>query len=251
MAHLQRDRFRKLMFTFAACGIAACGGSSGKTVDSGGGGSDGSGGNTGACAQTTSIARLPACSAAATAQVQLAAGCTPTVDGTLHQEEWSDATCFSIGTGGDVVYAKYAGDAVYLAFSATPACGCGMAFAFDPDGGTTLDGDEFAVDVFDDPFSTTGDRGDAVVSGGTWTMGTAPSGIVTACPGNQPSPVNYEFKVPFAALGLTAGSAHTFRFAVNHPNGGSWPAGLTEASGSTLPDNPSNWGQVSSSAKWQ
>ena len=221
--------------------LAACGGSSNSP------GPDGSAGQA-ACAATTAIPRLPACSAAATSSVQVNAGCTPSVDGTLHQEEWADATCFNLGTGGDVMYAKYSAGAVYLAFSATPSCGCGMAFSFDPDGGTTLDGDEFTVDVFDDPFSTNGDRGDFVVQGGAWTMGTAPAGVVAMCPGSNPNPINYEFKVPFSAVGITAGSAHTFRFAANHPNGGSWPAGVTTPSGMTIPDNPSNWGQLSSSS---
>jgi hypothetical protein len=229
---------------------AACGGGGSAGVDGHGSGSDGSSGQ-GACAATTMIPRLPTCSNPDAKGLTVKAGCTPTVDGTLHQEEWADATCFNIGTGGDVMYAKYSASAVYLAFSATPACGCGMAFAFDPGNGATLDGDEFVVDVFDDPFSANGDRGDFVVQGGAWTMGTAPAGIVTMCPGNQPSPINYEFKVPYSALGITAGTAHTFRFAVNHPNGGSWPTGVTFVSGQTLPDNPSNWGQLTSSSNWQ
>jgi hypothetical protein len=227
-----------------------CGSSGGKpTVDSPA--NQGDGANQGACATVTPIARLPACSAGGTSNINVVAGCAPNVDGTLHMEEWSDATCFDIGTGGDVVYAKYAGDAVYLAFSATPACGCGMSFAFDPSGGTTLATGDFVINVFDDPFMTNGDRGDYVVSGSMWTMGTAPTGIVTACPGNQPNPINYEFKLPFSALGITAGTAHTFRFAVDHPNGGSWPPGLTEPAGSTLPNNPANWGQLSSSSNWR
>jgi hypothetical protein len=183
--------------------------------------------------------------------VNIPSGCAPTVDGTLHLEEWNGATCFNVGGNGDVVYAKYSGDTLYLAFSATPACGCGMAFTFDPDGNTSFDNDEFAIDVFDDPFNADGDRSDFVVSGGNWASGTAPAGIVTACPGNQPSPVNYEFAIPFSALGITAGSPHTFRFAVNHPSGGSWPAGVTMGSGSTLPDNPANWGTLSSPTNWQ
>lgn len=245
MACLHETRFRKLTFIALTCLASACGGGSGNNP-----GSDGPAG-TGACAQTTMLARLPACSAAATASLQLAAGCTPTSDGTLHQEEWADATCFALGASGDVMYAKYAGDKVYLAFSATPACGCGMAFAFDPDGGTTLDGDEFAVDVFDDPFNPDGDRADFVASNGTWVTGTAPTGVKSACPGQTPNPINYEFEVPFSALGIMAGTAHTFRFAVNHPNGGSWPAGVTEPANPDIPNDPSNWGQISSASAWR
>jgi hypothetical protein len=230
---------------------AACGSGSSKAVDGPVGGGHDAPGSQGACTGTSMIARLPACGAAATSSLDVPAGCAPTVDGTLHQEEWSDAACFGLGSSGDVVYAKHATGSLYVAFSATPACGCGMSVAFDPDGGTSLDGDEFALTLFDDPFGTDGDRGDYVVSGGAWAIGHAPAGITTRCPGQQPNPINYEIVLPFAALGITSGTAHTFRLAVNHPQAGVWPAAATYPTGSNLPLTPSNWGQLSSSNSWR
>jgi hypothetical protein len=231
--------------------LAACGGGSSKEVDGPVGSFHDAPVSQGACSGTSTITRLPACGAAATSSVNVPAGCTPTVDGTLHQEEWTDATCFTLGSSGDTVYAKYAGGSLYLAFSATPACGCGMSFVFDPSGGSTLDGDEFALALFDDPFNTNGDRGDFVVSGGAWVSGHAPAGIDARCPGSQPNPINYEVVVPFAALGITAGTAHTVKLAIDHPNAAFWPAGVTYPASSNLPLDPSNWGQLTSSANWR
>jgi hypothetical protein len=249
-------RSKPIAFAFARTAVrnlsllaAACGGGSNKEVDGPVGGHDAAVSQA-ACVGTSMLARLPACGASATASLEIPAGCAPAIDGTLHQEEWADATCFTLGGGGDTVYAKYAAGSVYLAFSATPACGCGMSFVFDPDGGTSLDGDEFALALFDDPFGTDGDRVDSVVSGGAWVSGHAPAGIVTRCPGSQPSPINYEIVVPFAALGITPGTPHTFKLAVDHPNAGFWPAAATYPTGSNLPLQPSNWGQLSS-ASWR
>jgi hypothetical protein len=239
-------RFFEMRRGFLSIAVLAAGcGSSGGSP-----GPDGAG-NAGNCAQTTSIARLPACASGATTTFALASGCTPTSDGTLHQEEWSDAACIDVGTGGDVIYAKYAGNDLYMAFSATPACGCGMAFSFDPDGHTAFDGDEFTIDVFDDPFMPDGDRGDFVMQGGNWVSGTAPSGITSACPGHDPTPVNYELTVPFSALGITVGTPHTFRFAMNHPHGGTWPSGASIPQAMTIPVDPSTWGEVSSAHNWR
>jgi len=217
------------------------GGDDGGTIDGGGGGAE-------ACAETTPVERAPECGAGPASSINVPSGCAPNVDGTLHVEEWDGATCFNVGDAGDVVYARFAGDAVYLAFSATPSCGCPMAFAFDPNAGDGFDGDEFVVQVFDDPFNPDGDRSDLVADGDTWVEGDAPAGIVTACPGGSPDPINYEWTIPFSALGITAGTAHTFKLAVNHTSSGSWPDGVTLGAG--LPDDPSNWGELSSPADW-
>jgi hypothetical protein len=258
--------WRLLTLGCAALFIAGCSGNSGTSSGSSGSGSSagsgstgsgstGSGGSSGggtqACAETTAVARLPACGAPASSNVGVPSGCVPTVDGALHVEEWNGATCFNIGSNGDVMYAKYAGDSLYLAFSATPACGCGISFSFDPDDAASLNEDEFSVSLADDPFGTDGDRADFVYQGGSWKAGAAPAGIVTASPGNQPSPVNFEWKIPLSALGITPGSAHAFHLAVNHPNGGTWPAGVSISSSSNFPDNPSNWGEISSPTNWR
>jgi len=235
----------------------ACGGDDdgGGQRDGGGGGGDdggaidGGGGEAEACAETTPVERAPECGAGPTSSVNLPSGCAPNVDGTLHMEEWDGATCFNVGDAGDVIYAKFAGDAVYLAFSATPSCGCPMAFAFDPDAGDSFDGDEFGVMVFDDPFNPDGDRSEGITDGDAWVEGSAPAGIVTACPGAQPDPINYEWRIPFSALGITAGAEHTFGIAVNHPLDGVWPEGITLEG--TMPVDAGEWGRIGSPSGWQ
>jgi hypothetical protein len=123
-----------------------------------------------------------------------------------------------------------------------------MPFMFDPDGKSSADGDEFDVSVFDDPFNADGDRNDLQLSGGTWSQGSAPAGIVVQCPGNQPDPIRYEWSVPLSALGVTPGSPHSFRLAIVHASA-HWPAGLAVSNGASV--DPSTWGTISSSSNWQ
>ncbi len=148
------------------------------------------------------------------------------------------------------IYVKYSGSTFYMAFSTIPSCGCGMGFAFDPDDGSALDGDEFSVGVFDDPFSANGDRFDSVYTNNAWASGSAPAGIVTACPSPAPQPPNaipYEWSMPFSALGITAGSPHTFKMAIYH-SGQSWPPGITPDSTGHI--DPTQGGSLSSSSNW-
>jgi hypothetical protein len=232
--------------------LSACGSSASKPDAATGNGPDAATGNgadaarptadasVSACASGgTALTMLPACTNAATSSIVVPSGCTPTIDGTLHAEEWSDGVCFD--AGGDTVVMKHDATQVYLAFSATPSCGCPMNFMFDPDG-TGTSGDEFSLNLFDDPFQTDGDRSDWTLSGTTWSSGTAPAGIVTRCPGGQPSPINYEISLPYAALGITAGGTHTFRLAIQHVLAG-WPAAV--AGGSSQSTDPSMWGTIS------
>ncbi len=206
------------------------------------------------CPGTGATLMVGSCQAGAIKSGDVPVGCAPSVDGTLHLDEWQDAACFTVtGTGAAspdmAVYVKYAGDSVYMATIGVPTCGCAMPFVFDPDGNTGLDGDEYAVSVFDDPFMTNGDRADFVIQGGMFVSGMAPAGIVTMCPGNMPNPIVYEWKLPFTALGITPGSPHTYRMAIVHAMA-KWPDTLTlNASG--VPDDPSTWGPLSSSTNWQ
>lgn len=233
--------------SFGVGGNSGLGGSSGV----GGTSSGGSGGiaPTACAVGATEITSLPACSTSASmSAVDVPSGCAPTVDGKLHQEEWSDAACFTVGTGDMIVRVKYSGDSVYMATSGAPTCGCGMPFEFDPDGTGPANGNEFAISVFDDPFGDDGDRTDFVLQNGAFVQGTGPSGIVIMCPGKQPSPIRYEWKIPFAALGITAGSPHTYRQAIIHSSA-YWPEGLVLSSGVAL--DPANWGQLSSRTNWK
>ncbi len=146
------------------------------------------------------------------------------------------------------VYVKYAGDSFYMATIGNPTCGCGMQFNFIPSGGTTIGADEFTIAVADDPFQTDGDRANLKISGGSFQTGaTAPSGIVTACPGGQPMPVPFEWKIPLSALGVTPGASHAFRMAIVHA-AAKWPSGLT-LNASQVPADATTWGTLSS-ASW-
>jgi hypothetical protein len=123
-----------------------------------------------------------------------------------------------------------------------------MTFAFDPDGPAAANGNEFALGLFDDPFETDGDRGDFVLEGGAFKQGMAPAGIVTMCPADQPSPIRYEIKLPYSAIGVTPGTQHDIGFAFVHPGAGQWPDGLTlDANGQ--PTDPATYGKLS--ATWQ
>jgi hypothetical protein len=195
------------------------------------------------------ITSLPACTGpGSTSAVDVPAGCTPTVDGTLHLEEWNDAACFTVSGGDMVVRIKYSGDSVYMATSGLPTCGCPMPFEFDPDGSGAANDNEFDVSVFDDPFGTDGDRGNWILQNGAFVQSTVPAGILVMCPPN-PSPVRYEWKIPFAALGITAGTAHTWRLAIIHASA-HWPDGLAVNTEDVSVD-PTNWGQMSSSSDWK
>ena len=194
------------------------------------------------------ITALPACAAAPSTSVNVPSGCVPNVDGTIHADEWSDAACFNLSKGG-AAYVKYAAGNLYLTY-VVPPMSAAAAFAFDPDGGTTFDGDEFIVAVYGDPFASNGDEFGISRVNGQWMTGTTPNpAIVVRCPPNQPNPPTYEWKIPMSVLGVTPGQPHAFRFAINDATN-LWPAGLTvDATG--LPLDPSNWGQLSSSANWQ
>lgn len=172
-------------------------------------------------------------------------GCTPTVDGVLHADEWMDAQC--INTGDLDIYMKYDATTLYVAASGMPTCGCPMGFYFDPDKqGMAMD--EFLVALFDDPFNKDGDRTDFRLVNGKWIMGAAPMGIVTACPGKQPNPIRYEIAVPFAALGITPKNAHDWGFAFVHA-AAHWPSSLkVDPSGQAT--DTTTFGKITSSANW-
>ena len=229
--------------------VAGSGGAS--TAGSGGSGpSGGSSPGTTCAADATEITTLPACSSPDSSMVSVGPGCGPTVDGTLHAAEWVDSTCFVVGAGDMTVDIKYAGDTLYLSTSGKPSCGCPMLFQFDPDGGATVDGDEFALGLFDDPGGMDGDRFDVVVQGGKFKMGTAPAGIVTRVQGMTSMNVHYEISIPLAALGITPGTAHTFGFGILHAAVG-WPTSLTPDAGVNYSSNVAAYGRISSPSNWQ
>jgi hypothetical protein len=172
------------------------------------------------------------------------------VDGTYKSGEWGDAACLSVGS--DPVYVKYAGSMLYLAWSMTPSCGCGAQVVFNTNGATNLDGHQIDLSIFDDPFTATGDSSEFTSQGGAWTaLSSIMSGIVIANPPNQPSPVTYEIAVPLALLGVTPGQSSSVGLGFDHPQGGSWPAGITVPMTTDQPSNPSDWGKLTSSANWQ
>src|SRR5262249_26731811 len=82
------------------------------------------------CTATGGHLAVGPCQGTAMQQNNVVHGCAPTVDGTLHLDEWQDAACFMAGGQDMAVYMKYAGDSVYMATIGNPTCGCGMPFYF-------------------------------------------------------------------------------------------------------------------------
>lgn len=253
---------RNLVLCFSIITLTACSSASPATsTTSGSGGSTGTsssttgsttgaGGSTsGACTLGATATTLPACTKPAASTIDVPSGCQPTVDGTYHEGEWSDATCVTVGT--DPVDLKFSGDTLYLAWPMTPACGCPAQVAFSTDGAQALDGKQFDLGIFDDPSSASGDSSEFVSQSGAWgSSSTVASGIVIANPPSSPPLVTYELAIPFSQLGITAGQAKTVGLALNHPMSGVWPTGLTVPTGMYQPATPSDWGKLTSAADW-
>ncbi len=220
---------------------------SGNDAGPGSPGSDAGPAPAGTCTAGAVLTTLPACAGAAASSVAITSGCAPTIDGVYHAGEWADATCVSVGT--DPVYVKYSGTTLYLSWAMTPVCGCAAEIAFNPEGtGSTLDGKQFGLGIFDDPAANGGDSFDFTSSGGTWTTGTAvPAGIKIGNPaGSGSDTVTYELAIPFAQIGLVAGQTTPLGLTLSHNQGGAWPA--SNVAGTTP---PTSWGTLTSSADWK
>lgn len=187
------------------------------------------------------ITELPACAGSTATPVSVNQGCDPTFDGVLHADEWSDGTCFLAGDMTVVV--KRGTDGLYMAASGPPTCGCPMGFVFDPDHAGAANGDEYIVALFDDPFEKDGDRVDFVFQGGKFTSGMGPEGIVTMCPGAMTTPIRYEIKLPYAAVGAVAGAPHDLGFALYHATE-HWPSTLV-LDAMNSPTDPASYGVLS------
>jgi hypothetical protein len=216
------------------------------TSSSGSGGSGGSGGPSPCAASGTEITSLPMCATPDTNVVTVPGGCTPTVDGVLHAAEWMDGACFNVmGTGGMVVVVKYSGDSLYMATSGPPTCGCPMQFYFQP-----LGGQNFGVQVFDDPNGKDGDRSDFTLTSTGLKLAPMPDPtIVTACPGNMPTPVRYEWQIPLTKLGVPPGLPGQFQMAITH-SGANWPTGLAvdASTHAAFQNGEPTWGALKSSS---
>jgi hypothetical protein len=257
-------RTRSLALVLLA-GIAlastACGHRQSTTGTSGSGGSSGTGGSgTGTTTTTTTMGSggsgpvacpsggtetpaLTMCTTPDTKLVTVPQGCAPTVDGVIHDVEWKDGACFNvIGGAGMVVVVKYAGDSLYMATSGPPACSCGMQFYFLP-----LGGQNFGVTVLDTPVGTDGDRTDFTLAGTGLVPAAKDPAIVTACPGNMPNPVRYEWKIALARLGVVANSPGQFQMAITHA-GTDWPTALKvdAAMHAVFENGEPTWGALTS-----
>lgn len=236
--------------------MAACAGGPGSPSDGGGndgGATDGGGGTPNACAETTVITALPPCNPTSNdPPVVVPKGCTPNVDGTLHAEEWADATCFNVMSAGSAlmpVYVKYGQDAVYVAESGSQTGG-GFITYLDPDDSDAM-GDEIDVSVFDDAFGTDGDRSDGAYQNGAWsTVATPVSGVIVKNPANMngaPGALfTFEWKIPFSAVGIAPGQAHAFRIGIDYQFA-AWPSSASPVGMGT---DPSTWGRLTSTS-WQ
>jgi hypothetical protein len=245
-----------LASVLAGCGgsttSGAGGGSTSTTTGEGGAGggstvsasattSTGTGGPSTTCADTgAAVTALPACASAASKAITVPKGCEPAIDGVLHDAEWSDGACFNLAAGDLVVTMKYANDALYLAMSGPPTCGCGMGFYFSPEAGK-----DFVISLFDDPFGTDGDRSDFTLDATGLVAGAVDKDVVIHGPGNQPMPVSYEWKIPYAKLGIQKGGADSFKMAIVHSSA-SWPEGLAQMNGKvTYASDEPTWAVIS------
>lgn len=201
--------------------------------------------------KTAEITALPPCATKSSmTTVDVKRGCTPTIDGALHAEEWQDAVCFSSvfmdGSVDEVFYMKYAGDKLYFASSGPVQPGGIMHYVFDPTASDGFNDQQFGAGLFDNPFGDGGDGGTYGLSGGK-IKGPGPSGIEIHNPPNQPDPIRFEWSIPLSALGIAPGSSHTFSLGyVNEgtPQGESrWPEKFDAT-------KPSSWGRVSSTSQW-
>jgi hypothetical protein len=186
------------------------------------------------------ITALPACASAPALAITVPKGCEPAIDGVLYDDEWTDGACFNVAAGDLVVTMKYANDALYMAVSGPPTCGCGIGFYFSPENGKN-----FVVSLADDPFGTDGDRSDLVLDATGLKPGTVDKSIIVHGPGNQPVPVSFEWKIPYAALGIQKGGADSFKMAITHSSA-TWPEGLAQMNGKvTYADDSPTWAVIS------
>lgn len=220
--------------------LCACGTSPGSSGSTGGGTP---------CSLGSPVQMPPACANPPAMALTVPKGCTPKVDGTYDQGEWEDAACVSVGM--DTVYVKYSGTSLYLAWPLSSAFGCPAQLAFNTDGSQTLDGNQLDLCIFDAPTNDMGDSGEFLSEGGVWNAQTVATDILVAAPPQATPVVSYELAIPFSHLGLTAGTVGTLGMGLVHSTLGSWPGGLSVPGNSCQPSNPSEWGQLSSSAKWQ
>ncbi len=255
---------RSAWLLFPSIFVVACGSSTSTTASGGASSTTTGAGTTSATGATTTtstgssagpctegaVATLPACTSAASTSVAVPSGCTPTIDGSFKTGEWSDAACVTVGS--DPVYVKVSGSNLYLAWAMTPTCGCPAEIAFNTDGASSLDGKQIDLDIFDDPAANGGDSGEATSMSGAWGMvGSVASGIKIGNPAaNGTMTETYEIAIPLSQLGITPGQAGTLGLALTHNMSGSWPSALTTMGG-LMPDNPANWGKLTSATNWK
>ena len=98
---------------------------------------------------------------------------------------------------------------------------------------------------------TDGDRSDFVLTGTGLTMVAEDPSIVTACPGNMPDPIRYEWRIPLTRLGIVPGAKGQFQMAITHA-GTDWPTGLAvdPAMHAVYQASEPTWGTLLSST-WQ
>lgn len=221
--------------TSTATGAGGAGGATGTST------STGSGGPAMLCAQTgKAILDIPACASPASKAITVPKGCEPAIDGVFHEGEWDDGACINVAVGDLVVTMKYANDALYLGMSGPPTCGCPMGFYFSPENGKN-----FVIGLFDDPNGTNGDRTDFTLDATGLKPGTEDKEIIIHGPGMMPTPVSYEWKIPYAQLGIQKGAADSFKMAIVH-SAASWPEGLAQINGKvTYADDSPTWAVIS------
>ena len=137
-------------------------------------------------------------------------GSTPTVDGTIEDGEWDDASTVAISvTGGAdcIVYAKQDGINLYVRFNVPDVTynssdSCVIIFDVDNDGSTSLQIDDMWLSV-----SRIGTKGGYNVTDGGWFPTTVSSWSAEAS--SASSSWQCEYNITYSKLGVTAGSNKT------------------------------------------
>jgi hypothetical protein len=166
-------------------------------------------------------------------------GTTPTIDGAISNNEWSDATTATINltNATATLYVKHDGTDLYAAFSSSFTSMCELVFDMSHDGGSNPQTDDVLLHASAALYEKPG-------TGSGWSSTQSSANGWSA---NTGFPTAREFKVSFTKLGITSGNAKTigagFVIMTSGAGSGMWPNGGSKY-------NPGTWGDLSSSDNW-
>ena len=169
-------------------------------------------------------------------------GSTPTIDGTIESEEWSDAYTFTFNNTD--VYVKQDGKSLYVGLIVEDYRNGGVAFFIDVDhdGGSTPQMDDILFGVYRNgtPFEMRDDQDQTPPTGG-WSVAVQ----------NLTETWMAEYNITYTKIGVTAGEEKTLGIifesfgTLETPFIYFWPP-ITAMEATS----PSNWGDLTSEVNW-